>query len=143
MERRAPIEEAAGISLYRRRRHGTNLKLEATAQDLARVDDICQEVARQMRSLKRQAGRARRYRTLRDRLRGLEQSWFRMRLQAAEKGARVANMATEAAGLGEQVAVRPDALPTAERLPHPGLAARIGHVRQECGRHQPDGYRTP
>ncbi len=113
MERRAPIEEAAGISLYRRRRHGTNLKLEATAQDLARVDDICQEVARQMRSLKRQAGRARRYRTLRDRLRGLEQSWFRMRLQAAEKGARVANMATEAAGLGEQVAR--DELETATR----------------------------
>ena len=44
--RRQPIEEAAGISLYRKRRHSTNLKLEATAQDLARVKDICDEVAR-------------------------------------------------------------------------------------------------
>jgi len=69
MERRQPIEEAAGISLYRKRRHSTNLKLEATAQDLARVQDICDEVARQMRSLKRQAGRAKKYRALRSELR--------------------------------------------------------------------------
>ncbi len=104
MERRAPIEEAAGISLYRRHRHGTNLKLEATAQDLARLDDICQEVARQMRSLKRQAGRARRYRELRERLRDLERRWFSMRLIAAQSGARSAAAAVEAASLGEQVA---------------------------------------
>ena len=113
MERRAPIEEAAGISLYRRHRHGTNLKLEATAQDLARVDDICQEVARQMRSLKRQAGRARRYRALRERLRGLERTWFTLRLHAAESGARIAAAAVEAASLGEQVAR--DELETATR----------------------------
>ncbi len=103
-ERRAPIEEAAGISLYRRRRHGTNLKLEATAQDLARVDDICQEVARQMRSLKRQAGRARRYRALRERLRELERRWFYLRLQSADNEARTASAAMQATTLGEQVA---------------------------------------
>ncbi len=103
-ERRAPIEEAAGISLYRRHRHGTDLKLEATAQDLARVDDICQEVARQMRSLKRQAGRARRYRALREKLRDVERRWFCIRLQSAENGARLAAAAMEATTLGEQVA---------------------------------------
>ena len=113
MERRAPIEEAAGISLYRKRRHSTNLKLEATGQDLARVDDICQEVARQMRSLKRQAGRARRYRALRDRLRGLERTWFTMRLQAAESATRLAAAAMQAASLSEQVAR--DELETATR----------------------------
>lgn len=113
LERRAPIEEAAGISLYRKRRHATNLKLEATAQDLARVDDICQEVARQMRSLKRQAGRARRYRALRDQLRGLERTWFSMRSQAAESATRIAAAAMQAASLGEQVAR--DELETATR----------------------------
>ena len=104
LERRAPLEEAAGISLYRRRRHGTNLKLEATAQDLARVDDICQEVARQMRSLKRQAGRARRYRGMREQLRSLEETWFTIRLKLAENEAGIAEAALQATNLGEQVA---------------------------------------
>ncbi len=104
LERRAPIEEAAGISLYRRRRHGTNLKLEATAQDLARVEDICTEVARQMRSLKRQAGKARRYRELRDRLRGLERRWYSARLVEAEVSMAVSRAAVQATGLGEESA---------------------------------------
>lgn len=102
VERRVPIEEAAGISLYRRRRHRTKLKLEATAQDLSRVDDICQEVARQMRSLKRQAGRAKRYRKLRDRLRGLERRWFALRLEQTERATTVARAALEASRLGEE-----------------------------------------
>ena len=76
LERRAPLEEAAGIALYRHRRHLTQLKLEATAQDVARIDDIYEEVGRQMRSLKRQAGRARRYKKLRGELRRLERAWL-------------------------------------------------------------------
>jgi chromosome segregation protein len=104
LERRTPIEEAAGISLYRRRRHATNLKLEATAQDLSRVEDIVAEVARQMRSLKRQAGRAERYRTLRGQLHLLEQRWFAISLHRAETDTEVAAAALEAARLGEQTA---------------------------------------
>jgi chromosome segregation protein len=76
VDRREPIEEAAGITLYRRRRHLTELKLEATAQDLARLDDITEEVGKHVRSLKRQAGRARRYKKLRDRLREIERTWL-------------------------------------------------------------------
>jgi len=104
LERRTPIEEAAGISLYRRRRHGTNLKLEATSQDLSRVEDIVAEVARQMRSLKRQAGRAERYRTLRGRLHLLEQRWFAISLHRAETDTEISAAALEAARLGEATA---------------------------------------
>ena len=85
LERRAPLEEAAGITLYRHRRHLTQLKLEATAQDVARIDDIYEEVGRQMRSLKRQAGRARRYKKLRAQLRRLERAWLYRELLEAQQ----------------------------------------------------------
>ena len=104
LERRQPIEEAAGISLYRRHRHSTNLKLEATAQDLARVQDICDEVARQMRSLKRQAGRAKKYRALREQLRETEYTWFGHKLRQVESSTAIARAAQQATALGEEVA---------------------------------------
>ncbi len=104
MERRQPIEEAAGISLYRRRRHSTNLKLEATAQDLARVQDICDEVARQMRSLKRQAGRAKKYRALREQLRETEYIWFGHKLREVESATAIARAEQRATAMGEEVA---------------------------------------
>jgi chromosome segregation protein len=65
-DRRALIEEAAGITKYRARRRQTQLKLEATQQNLLRVNDIVHEVEKQLESLKRQASKARRYRQMRD-----------------------------------------------------------------------------
>ena len=55
-DRRALIEEAAGITKYRARRRQTALKLEAAQQNLLRVNDIVHEVEKQLESLKRQAG---------------------------------------------------------------------------------------
>src|SRR6185437_2638849 len=46
------------------------LRLESAKQNLARVDDIFEEVTRQMNSLKRQAAKAERYAAVRDELRG-------------------------------------------------------------------------
>jgi chromosome segregation protein len=71
-DRRALIEEAAGITKYKARRRSAELKLQAAQQNLLRVNDIVYEVERQMNSLKRQAGRARRYRRLRDAMSHLE-----------------------------------------------------------------------
>ena len=61
-DRRALIEEAAGITKYKARRRQTQLKLEAAQQNLLRVNDIVHEVEKQLESLKRQASKARRYR---------------------------------------------------------------------------------
>ncbi len=69
-DRRALIEEAAGITKYRARRRQTQLKLEATQQNLLRVNDIVLEVEKQLDSLRRQAGKARRYRQLREEMQG-------------------------------------------------------------------------
>lgn len=61
-ERRKLLEEAAGITRYKDRRRVAEVKLEEAKANLARLDDILSEVTRAMRSLKRQANAAKRYR---------------------------------------------------------------------------------
>ena len=60
-ERRALFEEAAGIGLYRDRKRSTERRLEETAADLARLEDLIAEVQSQVRSLARQRGKAERH----------------------------------------------------------------------------------
>jgi chromosome segregation protein len=60
-ERRALFEEAAGIGLYRNRKQSYERRLEETAGDLARIEDLIAEVQTQVRSLARQRGKAERY----------------------------------------------------------------------------------
>lgn len=60
-ERRSLFEEAAGIGLYRDRKHSTERRLEETALDLQRVEDLIAEVQSQIRSLARQKGKAERH----------------------------------------------------------------------------------
>ena len=75
-DRRAIIEEAAGITKYKARRRQTQLKLEATQQNLLRVNDIVNEVEKQLESLKRQAAKARRWRSVREEMQGVERVLF-------------------------------------------------------------------
>jgi chromosome segregation protein len=60
-ERRSLFEEAAGIGLYRDRRQTTERRLEETAGDLQRVEDLIAEVQSQIRSLARQKGKTERH----------------------------------------------------------------------------------
>jgi chromosome segregation protein len=69
-ERRAILEEAAGITKFKTKKRLAELRLEQAQQNLARVNDIFDEVTRQMNSLKRQASKAERYARLRDEMRG-------------------------------------------------------------------------
>ncbi len=71
MDRRAIIEEAAGITMYKTKRRLSEAKLEASKVNLSRVNDIFVEVEKQLASLKRQASKARRYAELREQMRGL------------------------------------------------------------------------
>ena len=71
MDRRAIIEEAAGITMYKTKRRLAEAKLEASRINLSRVNDILVEVEKQLASLKRQASKARRYAELREQMRGL------------------------------------------------------------------------
>ena len=69
LDRRGIIEEAAGISKFKTKRRLAEAKLEGARQNLTRVFDILEEVGRQVNSLKRQAGKARRYEELKERAR--------------------------------------------------------------------------
>ena len=60
-ERRKLIEEAAGITRYKARKGIAEIKLQEAMSNLLRLDDVISEVERALRSLKRQAGAARRY----------------------------------------------------------------------------------
>lgn len=71
LDRRALIEEAAGITRFKFRKRAAELKLEAAKQNLTRLNDIIGEVERQVGSLKRQAAKSRRFRRLREEMRSL------------------------------------------------------------------------
>ena len=70
--RRFLFEEASGIMKYKTRKKEALTKLEATQTDLIRLSDILSEVDKAVDSLKRQVGKAQRYRDLRDRLKSVE-----------------------------------------------------------------------
>ncbi len=84
-ERRSLIEEAAGITRYRVRREHAEVKLAEAAGNLLRLDDILAEVERNLRSLRRQAGAARRYEERRRELEQLERLWLGHRLATLER----------------------------------------------------------
>ncbi|MEC7764287.1 MAG: chromosome segregation protein SMC [Pseudomonadota bacterium] len=70
--RRRILEEAAGISGLYQRRHEAELKLKNTEQNLARVDDVIEQLASQLGQLARQAKQAQRYREIGTQLRTSE-----------------------------------------------------------------------
>lgn len=71
-ETRAMLEEAAGITKYKKKVEETKRKIELTKGNLHRVEDILVEVERQMRTLKRQAVKARRYKAIGQEIQRLE-----------------------------------------------------------------------
>jgi chromosome segregation protein len=88
-DRRAIIEEAAGVLKYRKRKEKAERRLEATEANFLRVQDLLREVRRQLRPLERQAEAARRHgdliaelNALRIFLAGREIAGYRERMKA-------------------------------------------------------------
>src|ERR1700724_3485620 len=84
-DRRAIFEEAAGITKYKTQKREALRKLEATEANLLRIGDVIKEVKRQIGSLQRQAGKARRYQALYADLRVLDTHYSRKQLDALEQ----------------------------------------------------------
>src|SRR5947207_8711930 len=84
-DRRAVFEEAAGITKFKTQKKEALRKLEATEANLLRIGDIIKEVKRQIGSLQRQAGKARRYQALHADLQVLETHFSYRKLQNLER----------------------------------------------------------
>lgn len=78
-EKRALIEEAAGIVKYKERKKESKQKLEEAKQNLIRIEDIIQETEKQKNSLHRQASLSRKYKNLRERLRDFSILYFHLK----------------------------------------------------------------
>jgi chromosome segregation protein len=115
-ERRAIIEEAAGITRFKNKKRLAELRLESAKQNLSRVDDVFEEVTRQMNSLKRQASKAERFATVRNELRG------RLRVVLASRmtmmDADQARLNAEIAALTEKIKASVAQIETAEASQH-------------------------
>ncbi len=94
-DRRSIIEEAAGITRFKTKKRLAELRLESARQNLARVNDIFEEVVKQMTTLKRQAAKAERYGQIRDELR------TKLRVSLAS---RIALLDAEQKSASEQIA---------------------------------------
>jgi len=80
-DRRAVFEEASGITKFKADRKEALRKIEQTEQNLLREADILKEMKRQIASLQRQVGKAKKYKELRDELRGLDIYVSRQRIR--------------------------------------------------------------
>jgi chromosome segregation protein len=107
-DRRNILEEAAGITKFKTRKRLAEARLEDAKTNLSRVNDIFDEVTRQMNSLKRQAAKAERYAKLRDEMRAklrlvLASKFTELDTQAHELEALLAQLTGELHLKGEAV----------------------------------------
>src|SRR5471032_1815423 len=91
---RAFLEEAAGISRYKERRRETENRIGQTRENLDRLNDLREEVDKQIRHLQRQAATARRYQVLKEEQRKLQAELLLLRMHSldADAGTRDAAM---------------------------------------------------
>ncbi len=128
-ERRSLFEEAAGIGLYRDRKQSTERRLEETAGDLQRVEDLIAEVQSQIRSLARQKGKAERH------VRLMEEK-FSLQVTLAQR--HLDRLSSEVAGLEARHAELQDELPRVRTALHEHETERSraaeGRASREAGR---------
>ncbi len=112
-DRRAVFEEAAGITKFKADRKEALRKLAETDANLLRLTDVIREVKRQLGSMQRQVGKAKRYRELKDELRGLDLYVARHKLDAFDT--HLADLDAQLANFESTMAEHQAALTAAEQ----------------------------
>jgi chromosome segregation protein len=102
---RAFIEEAAGISRYKERRRETEARVADTRENLERLQDVRDEVDRQIRHLQRQAGAARRYQALKDQERRALAELLALKMRDLDSGVQIQDSAVRERELAMQAAL--------------------------------------
>ena len=133
---RAFVEEAAGISRYKERRRETESRIGETRENLERLQDVREEVEKQIRHLQRQAATARRYQGLKEQERRASAELLALRMRELDGGAEVHDSATRARELEMQAALADQRAAEAaierERARHGAAGEQLAAVQ---GRH--------
>ena len=132
VQRRALLEEAAGITGLHARRHEAELKLRAAETNLERLQDVIGTLETQLRDLERQARHAKRYTRLSERIRETEAALLLLRWLAAR--ARVEAVTREADDTARQVADATEAAAGAASRQADAAAVLPERRRQEAER---------
>ncbi len=120
LDRRSIIEEAAGITRFKTKKRLAELRLESAKQNLSRVNDIFEEVTKQMLTLKRQAAKAERYQSIHTELRGKLRVVLASRL--AQMDSEQAAISTEITRLAAQIDQQATALEAMDEAHSTGVA---------------------
>jgi chromosome segregation protein len=102
---RAFVEEAAGISRYKERRRETEARITDTRENMERLQDLRDEVDKQIRHLTRQANQARRFQELKNEEQRLTAEVLALRLREIDSGAAINDKAMRDADLALQEAL--------------------------------------
>jgi chromosome segregation protein len=130
---RAFVEEAAGISRYKERRKETESRIGETRENLERLQDVRDEIEKQIRHLQRQAATARRYQALKEEERRLTAELLALRLQELDSGAQIHDSATRARDIEMQAALADqraaEAAIETQRTHHGAVSERVSSVQ--------------
>ena len=102
---RAFVEEAAGISRYKERRKETEARIKDTRENLERLQDVRDEIEKQIRHLQRQAATARRYQAFKENERRLTAELLALKLRDLDSGAEIHDSAMRERDLAMQAAL--------------------------------------
>ena len=137
-DRRAVFEEAAGITKYKTQKKEALRKLDYTEANLVRIRDVIAENERQIRSLSRQASKAKRFQTFFQDVKTLElhlshKQWREIRAEKAELNTSIKNLRLQQDAIEDAIEKR-QAQMAAARVEYQEIETRLSDLQVELGR---------